>query len=67
MTGTDDTEFGLGPGIIPAPRRAAAGGHAGLSSAEQLREVFALDSLRDDEKLGDVEPGRRDRRGPFSD
>jgi hypothetical protein len=70
-----ESEFGLpsgrrAGGVTPHIKRAAAGGHSGLSSADQLRDVYALDSLRDDEDVNEVEIGRQTgdvdgRRAPF--
>lgn len=67
-----DTEFGQpsgrkAGGVLPTERRAAAGDD--LSSADQMRDIYALDSVRDDEKVGEVEIGRREedgRKAPFN-
>lgn len=57
----DHTEFGGGGGIIdPELRKDRV-----LSSAEEMREIYALDNRRDDESVAEVEIGRRDRRGEF--
>lgn len=57
------TEYGGGPGMIdPEVRKDRA-----LSSAEEVREIYALDNRRDDESPEEVEIPRRPgtRRGDF--
>lgn len=59
------TEYGLEKGVTPATRRAAAGSD-GVEGAEAVRDMYALDNMRDDEKLGSVRIGRQaEREGGF--
>jgi hypothetical protein len=57
------TEFGGGPGMVDPERRK----DRAVTPEEELRELYALDNMRDDESVSEVEIPRRPgtRRGEF--